>query len=104
MRHLVITYIRTSLLSLGTILSTPLQEDENERSVSDFKYLENTFHLDDEDGLLYKVSRVGKSKGYIVAWRQLVLNDGTLDKTSGMLKIVPSILANPYLTIHLCYL
>ena len=64
----------------GTSQSTPLHKDEDERLVSDFKYLENTFHHDDEDGLLYKVSRVGKEKGYIVAWRQLVLSDGTLDK------------------------
>jgi hypothetical protein len=57
-------------------------QKEMEALVDDFKYLENTYHLDDEDGLMYKVSRVGKHRGYIVAWRQLVLTDGTLDKES----------------------
>ena len=65
----------------GTSDHPPMQKGE-EALVDDFKYLENTYHLDDEDGLMYKVSRVGKHRGYIVAWRQLVLTDGTLDKES----------------------
>ena len=52
------------------------------KPVTDFQYLIDTYHLDDEDGLMYKVLRVGKHRGYIVAWRQLVLTDGTLDKES----------------------
>ena len=29
--------------------------------------------------LLYKVTRVGKDGGYIIAWEKLVLRDGILD-------------------------
>ena len=57
-----------------------LEEVPKSKPVTDFQYLIDTYHLDDEDGLLYKVTRVGKYKNYIVCWRRLVLSDGTLHK------------------------
>jgi hypothetical protein len=57
-----------------------LEEVSKSKPVTDFQYLIDTYHLDDEDGLLYKVTRVGKYKNYIVCWRRLVLSDGTLHK------------------------
>ena len=62
----------------GKLLSQA--ENKNAKPVTDFQYLIGTYHLDDEDGLLYKVTRVGIYKGYVVCWRKLVLSDGTLHK------------------------
>ena len=44
--------------------------------------LVNTRHIDDEDGLRYEVTRVTVEKrhGLIVAYRKMVLSDGTLYK------------------------
>jgi hypothetical protein len=40
----------------------------------DFEYLIGTRHVDDEDGLEYVVTRVGKLRGDVVAWRAPWLN------------------------------
>jgi hypothetical protein len=37
----------------------------------DVEYLVGTRHVDDEDGLEYLVTRVGKLRGDVVAWRAL---------------------------------
>ena len=52
--------------------------DEKERSVDDFKFLVGTRHLDDEDGMIYETTRVVNRRGYIVAYRRLVTNQGDL--------------------------
>ena len=40
----------------------------------EFEYLVGTRHIDDEDGLEYVVTRVGKLRGNVVAWRAPWLN------------------------------
>jgi hypothetical protein len=42
------------------------------RDPATYQYLVGLDHLDDEDGLTYKVTRIYKVKGYIVAYRRLV--------------------------------
>jgi hypothetical protein len=42
------------------------------RDPATYQYLVGLDHLDDEDGLSYKVTRIDKVKGYIVAYRRLV--------------------------------
>jgi hypothetical protein len=55
-----------------------------EGTVDDFKYLENTYHLDEEDGLLYKTVKVVEEyyrklkDRYIVGYRRMVLPNGLL--------------------------
>ena len=51
-------------------------------AIEKFMVLLNTRHIDDEDGLLYEVTRViiEKRHGLIVAYRKMVLSDGTLYK------------------------
>ena len=39
----------------------PLHKEDEERHLRDFQYLENTFQHNNEDGLLYEVSRLGAS-------------------------------------------
>ena len=43
------------------------------KSVTTFQYLMGTYPPDDEEGLLYKVTRLGIHKSYVVCWRCLVL-------------------------------
>jgi hypothetical protein len=48
---------------------------ENQNGLQeDFNYLVSTRHVDDEDGLEYVVTRVGKLRGDVVAWRAPRLN------------------------------
>eukprot|EP00602_Paraphysomonas_sp_CaronLab_P001187 CAMPEP_0185020694 /NCGR_PEP_ID=MMETSP1103-20130426/3325_1 /TAXON_ID=36769 /ORGANISM="Paraphysomonas bandaiensis, Strain Caron Lab Isolate" /LENGTH=1580 /DNA_ID=CAMNT_0027551749 /DNA_START=34 /DNA_END=4776 /DNA_ORIENTATION=- len=42
------------------------------KTVNDYQHLVKTFHIDDEDGLLYKTTRVVERKGVIVGYRSLV--------------------------------
>eukprot|EP00602_Paraphysomonas_sp_CaronLab_P004809 CAMPEP_0185023452 /NCGR_PEP_ID=MMETSP1103-20130426/6129_1 /TAXON_ID=36769 /ORGANISM="Paraphysomonas bandaiensis, Strain Caron Lab Isolate" /LENGTH=1343 /DNA_ID=CAMNT_0027556055 /DNA_START=49 /DNA_END=4080 /DNA_ORIENTATION=+ len=49
-----------------------VKEAERPKIVSDYAGLEGTYHIDDEDGLLYKTTRVVERKGVIVAYRSLV--------------------------------
>jgi hypothetical protein len=42
------------------------------RDPETYRYLVGLDHLDDEDGLTYKVTWIDKVKGYIVAYRRLV--------------------------------
>jgi hypothetical protein len=46
------------------------------RQLHDFKYLIGTLHLDDENGLLYRCTRVVVRKGVIIAYRALELANG----------------------------
>ena len=39
---------------------------------TDFQFLVETHHLDDEDGLVYETTRVVVQRGFIVAYRRLV--------------------------------
>jgi hypothetical protein len=48
--------------------------DSQNTQQEDFNYLVNTRHVDDEDQLEYVVTRVGKLRGDIVAWRAPWLN------------------------------
>jgi len=45
------------------------------KSVQEYKYLENKYHIDDEDHLLYITKRVVERKGQIVAYRAPVTGD-----------------------------
>jgi hypothetical protein len=40
--------------------------------LKDYDYLVGTYHIDDEDGLVYETTRVVVPKGFIVAYRRLV--------------------------------
>ena len=42
------------------------------RDPATYGYLVGLDHLDDEDGLTYRVTRIAKANGYIVAYRRLV--------------------------------
>jgi hypothetical protein len=55
----------------GNIWSNRLQTDNKQYSVQDFQYLIGTDHRDPDDGLMYRVIAVRKSKGLIVVDRQL---------------------------------
>ena len=46
--------------------------------VKDFQYLVGTRHVDDEDGLTYQTTRVVVEGEWLVAYRRLVLKDGTV--------------------------
>ena len=46
--------------------------------VKDFLYLVGTRHVDDEDGLTYQTTRVLIEGDWLVAYRRLVLKDGTV--------------------------
>ena len=49
-----------------------VREAARPKLASDYVSLEGTYHIDDEDGLLYKTTRVVERKGVIVAYRSLV--------------------------------
>ena len=51
-------------------------------NIEKFMVLVNTRHIDDEDGIEYEATRVTVEKrhGLIVAYRKMVLSDGTLYK------------------------
>ena len=49
--------------------------DPESESVADYQHLVNSYHIDDEDTLLYQVKRVEAYKGYIVAFRAQVTGD-----------------------------
>ena len=51
-----------------------------EMDIDDFHYLVGTRHVDSVDGLLYETTRVLEEGQYLVAYRRLVLKDGTVFK------------------------
>ncbi|WP_461521912.1 reverse transcriptase domain-containing protein, partial [Porticoccus sp.] len=44
--------------------------------VAQYKYLEGTRHVDDEDHLTYETTRIVNQRGYVVGYRSLVLDSG----------------------------
>ena len=53
-------------------------DDIPEMDIDEFRYLVGTRHIDSVDGLLYETTRVLEEGQYIVAYRRLVLQDGTV--------------------------
>ncbi len=57
-----------------------------ERSEAEFKWLEGTFHRDDDNQLLYRTTRVGTWRNpvtqdrVIVAWRSCVMPTGEIEE------------------------
>jgi hypothetical protein len=68
----------TNTISATDSMSIP------EGTLADFKYLENTYHLDEEDGLLYKTIKVVEEyyrklkDRFVVGYRRMVLPNGLL--------------------------
>ena len=51
---------------------------QGERTLKEYDYLIGKQHIDDEDGLLYQVTRIGERRGVIVAWSGLVTASGKI--------------------------
>jgi hypothetical protein len=82
--------LRTEMVSVHCIFDEVIPDRENEyfqqidqmytdietqnAEQDNFEYLVGTRHVDDEDGLEYVVTHVGKLRGNIVAWRAPWLN------------------------------
>ena len=95
-----ITSVHAKFVPITTQESTPVMNSESpsmnvsptvttisnmtEGTLNDFLYLENTYHLDEEDGLLYKTICVAEEyyrklkERFIVGYRQLVMPNGVL--------------------------
>ncbi len=54
---------------------------QGERTLKEYDYLIGKQHIDDEDGLLYQVTRIGERRGVIVAWRGLVTASGKITES-----------------------
>ena len=61
-----------------------------EGNIEDFKYLIGTTHRDDDDKLLYKITRIYEFKktGDIVGERALILRDGSFSRMPKMIQFI----------------
>jgi hypothetical protein len=64
---------------LSTFLYSVKKSDMSQ-NLRDYFYLKKTRHVDDEDGLMYEVTRVVIERGIICAYRALILADDSLAK------------------------